>query len=99
MRSANEQVNPVPSGSTFNDLTIPLSITIENLFERKPPSGGRSIPKSTDFVNAPAGSANMRIFPLALNWLPHADMTNGSLTLTQTISEIPLAFNSFSFSM
>lgn len=37
MRSASEQVSPVPSGSTFNDLTTPFSRTIEYLFERTPP--------------------------------------------------------------
>lgn len=35
MLGARLQVRPVPSGSTFRDFTMPSSITMENLPERK----------------------------------------------------------------
>lgn len=35
MLGARVQVRPVPSGSTFRDLTMPSSITMENLPERR----------------------------------------------------------------
>jgi hypothetical protein len=45
------------------------------------PNGANSNDKSTAFVKAAEGSANMRIFPFVLNCVPQALMTNGSLTL------------------
>lgn len=59
--SAREHESPVPSGSTFNSSTFPSFITIENLFDRNPPRGGKFVPKSTALMKFPFGSANMRI--------------------------------------
>lgn len=98
MLFAKEQLSPVPSGSTFNSFTSPFSTTIEKRFERKPPSGGRSIVNSKDLTNKPEGSANMRTLPAVLCSLPQADITNGSFTETQTISFTPCSvFNASAF--
>lgn len=53
----------------------------EERFVEDLPSGGRSSDKSIALVNKALGSASMRIFPFVLNWVPHALITNGSLTL------------------
>lgn len=58
-----------------------------------PPNGGRSTAKSISLVNAATGSANIRTLPPASFCLPQADITNGSLTEMQMISETPLVFN------
>jgi len=40
---AIEQEAPVPSGSSNTDLTTLSSMSIQNLFDRTPPSGGMSL--------------------------------------------------------
>lgn len=57
---ANEQDNPVLSGSTFNCSTLPFFINIEYLLERIPPNGGKSIAKSKALASSALGSANKR---------------------------------------
>ena len=87
-----EQVKPVPSGSTLSALTSPSSTSIEKRWVRTLPRGPeRSFSRSIALVNAPFVSASMRTFPSAFWSFPHAAITKGSLTETQTISLMPLA--------
>lgn len=57
---ANEQDNPVLSGSTFNCSTLPFFINIEYLLDRVPPNGGKSMAKSKALVSSALGSASKR---------------------------------------
>lgn len=57
---ANEQDNPVLSGSTFSCSTLPFLISMEYLLERVPPNGGKSMDKSKALVSSALGSASKR---------------------------------------